>query len=258
MPILIPVILILGAGVGVVVALALASADRDLPVHEPELVIPPNASPAVKAQASGYDSRWNGKIYKLVDKILPLLKQASDSAQVPLGLLVGWIAKESGGKLGEVTRLDERGFFQIMNAESKGLGLDHARLSTDPTYSINGGLALIAKYMGMVDKLNVASRGGNYYWRLVKFFHSIGSGAAKKIVEMAQAAGEARTWDRLRSYALSHEKELMSLVKHSPTKWFGLTDEVARVGEPFGFGSQDTIVGGQVFKDITDPLDCLS
>lgn len=247
MPVLIPVILILGAGVGVIVALTLASVDRDVPVHEPDL--PPTAPPP-----SGF-AKSTG--YKLVDKILPLLQQASTSSGVPLGVLVGWIAKESGGRLDDVTKLDERGIFQLHPDESKGLGIDHQKLSTDLTYSINAGLALIGKYMGQVTSYDVAPKGSEFFWKLVKLAHTMGSGATKKIVEMARAAGESRTWQKIEDYALSHEAEIMHAVKHSPTKWIPFVDKIFQVGRPFGVGSQDTIVGGEVFKDIVDPLDCL-
>ncbi|MES2179837.1 MAG: transglycosylase SLT domain-containing protein [Gemmatimonadota bacterium] len=247
MPVLIPLVIFVGAGAGVLIALALASTDRPVPVHEPDL--PPSAPPPV-----GFPTSTG---YKLVDKILPMLKQAADSSKVPLGVLVGWIAKESGGRLGEVTKLDERGLFQLMPSESKSLGLDHQRLSTDATYSINGGLALIGQYMKLVNVLDVAPKGSEYFWRLVKLAHTMGSGATKKIVAMAQDAGEARTWARLEAYALAHESEILHAVKHSPTKWFPFVDKVYAVGAPFGFGSQDTIVGGEIFRDIIDPLDCL-
>lgn len=246
MPVLIPVILV-GLGVGALVMVALASSDRDVPVHNPDL--PPNAPPP-----SGFP-RSTG--YKLVDKILPLLKQASDSSGVPLGLLVGWIAKESGGKIESTTKYGEVGLFQLMPDEYKKLGLDPALLASDPTYSINGGLALIASYMGEVNKLGVAQQGTAYFWRLVKLFHTMGSGAAKQIVAAAQGAGEARTWARLEAYALANEAELLHATKHSPTKWFPFVDKIADIGTPFGFGSQDTIVGGALFADIPDPLNCL-
>lgn len=249
MPVLIPVILLLGAGVGVIVALTLASTDRPVPVHEPDLPVSTPA-PAGFPKSTGY---------KLVDKILPQLKAASESSGVPLGVLVGWVAKESGGKLGEVTRLDERGVFQLHPDESKALGLDHQRLSTDLTYSINGGLALIGKYMGQATKLDIAPKSSEFFWKLVKLAHTMGSGATAKIVAMAKTAGEAKTWKRLEDYALSHEKEIMHAVKHSPAKWFPFIDAIYRLGAPFGFGagSQDTVVGGEIFKDIVDPLDSL-
>lgn len=241
------VIIALGLSAGAIVALALASVERPVPDHKPDL--PPDAPPP-----AGFPKSTG---YRLVDKILALLKQAADSSGIPLGVLVGWIAKESGGKIGEKTSLGELGYFQLIPDEQKKTGYtDKERLSSDPMYSINAGLALIATYMGVVDRLGIAPRGSEYFWRLVKLAHSMGSGAVQKIVAMAQAAGETRTWRRLEDFALAHEAEIKSATKHSPSKWFPFVDEVARVGAPFGFGSSDAVVGA-AFPDIIDPLDAL-
>lgn len=242
----VPIVLV-SIGVGTLVTLMLASAERDVPVHEPDLP-PSTPAPLGFPKSTGY---------RLVDKILPLLQQAADSSRIPLGLLVGWIAKECGGKLGEVTSLGERGYGQLMPEESKKLGLDHERLSTDPVYSINGLLALIGSYMGAVDKLGIATKGSTYYWMLVKLCHTMGTGAVQKIVALAKDAGEYRTWARLEKFALDNEAAIKSATKHSPSKWFPFCDSIYKVGAPFGFGSQDTVVGGEVFSDIVDPLDCL-
>ncbi len=67
-----------------------------------------------------------------------------------------------GRKLAETTKLDERGYFQLMPAESESLGLDHDRLSTDEVYSINAGLLLIAKYMKAVQALGIAPVGSSF------------------------------------------------------------------------------------------------
>ena len=238
---LLPAILIVLGGIALI-ALAFAKDNRALPVHEPDL--PPGAPGQTR--------------YMKINAIMPQLQQAAQTSGVPLGLLIGWVAKESGGRLDEVTKMDERGLFQLHPAESKALGIDHQRLSTDLVYSINAGLMLIAKYMKLVDGLAVAPRGSQYYWWLVKFNHSIGSGATKKIVEAAKAAGKARTLDALRTYAMDHESELFRAVKHSPTKWAGLTDAVMVVGQPFGFGDAGTVLVGALFDDLVDPLDCLS
>lgn len=239
-------ILLVGGGVLALVALAAASWDGPVPKHDPDLPPMPGSTR-----------------YKRVDALLPELKRASDSSGVPLGLLVGWIARESGGRIDEVPKPlkgepdGERGYFQLTPSESAALGLDHARLSTDPTYSINAGLALIGKYMKAVDALGVAAQGSTYYWMLVKLAHTMGVGALNKIV--AAAKGDARTWSALEKYALEHDSELTSLVKHSPKKWFPLVDAVYDVGAPFGFGTSGAtaIVGAVAFDDIPDPLDCL-
>jgi hypothetical protein len=242
---LIPFVLIAVGGAALFIALS--TSERPVPVHEPDLAPTPGSTR-----------------YKKIDAILDELKKASASSGIPLGLLVGWIAKESGGRLDEVTKLDERGLFQLMPAESKSLGLDHKRLSTDLNYSVNAGLLLIAKYMGDVDKLGVTPKGTSYYWRLVKLAHTMGTGAMNKIVAAAEKSpdalvGNARTWNALERFALAHDKELLSATKHTPSKWFPFVDEVYEVGAPFGFGSPDVVVGaGELFADIIDPLDCLS
>jgi hypothetical protein len=228
------------AGGGALLFVALSGGDRDVPEHEPDLPVQPGSTR-----------------YKLVDAILGELRKASASSGIPLGLLVGWIAKESGGKIGETTKYGEVGLFQLMPSEYKKLGLDPEKLSTDVAYSINGGLAFIGVYMGDADKLGIAPKGSTYYWKLVKLLHSMGTGAVGKIVAMAQADGATGTWSRLEDYALAHDSEILHATKHSPNKWFPFVDEVAAVGAPFGFGAQATVVGGAVFADIVDPLDVL-
>lgn len=239
MPILVPILLLVGGG-ALILTLVLTD-EKEPPVHEPDV------SPAPVGKTG----------YKRVDAILDELKKAASSSGIPLGLLVGWIAKESGGRLDEVTKLGERGLFQLMPAESAALGVDHARLSTDLTYSINAGLMLIARYMGFIDKLNAAVKGTAYYWLLVKLAHTMGEGATQKIVAAAKAAGDANSWKSLEAYALDHDTELLHLTKHRPSKWFPFIDALYAVGQPFGFGESSTVVvGGSVLDDIPDPMHC--
>lgn len=174
--------------------------------------------------------------YKRVDELLPQLKQASITSGVPLGLLIGWIAKESGGRLSDTTKLDERGYFQLMPDESKKLGLDHQRLSTDSDYSIAGGIKLIQDYAKKAEALAAAPIGTAYYWRLVKLLHTMGSGAVPKIIAGAKQVGATSSWDALEQHATSNEDRYLHETKHSPTKWFPLVDKVYDAGRPFGFG----------------------
>jgi hypothetical protein len=174
--------------------------------------------------------------YKRVDAILDALRAAARAAGIPLGLMVGWVAKESGGKLSDTTSLDERGYFQLMPSESKSIGVDHQRLSTDSDYSINAGVLLIQYYQKAVDALGVASKGSSYYWRLVKLAHSMGSGQMKKVVNAAKAAGSAGSWSDLESFAMG-----MSIRGPQPKKWFPFVDLVYKVGQPFGFGSESSV-----------------
>jgi hypothetical protein len=238
--------LVIAAGAATLFWMFAAKENDVPPVHEPDEAPTPGTTG-----------------YKRVDAILDELKKAAQASGIPLGVIVGWIAKESGGRLDDVTKYDERGYFQLMPDESKTIGYDHQRLSTDPVYSINAGLALIGKYMGDVDKFAVAPRGSSYYWRLVKLAHSMGSGAVKKIIDEAKAAGAAGSWESLERYATANDSHFLSTTKHSPIKWFPFVDTVYNVGAPFGFGTSDQVVGGigadplNVYTDIVDPLDCL-
>ena len=180
--------------------------------------------------------------YKRVDAILPKLRAAAEAGNVPLGLMVGWVCCESGGKLGDVTpKYDERGYFQLMPDESKGLGLDHARLSTDSDYSIDAGVKLIKKYSKAVDKLGVLSAlpGSRFHWILTKWIHTVGGGDTKTLVQAAQAVDQANSWDELKAYALTGAAK----TKHSPAKWVPFIDKLVKIGLPFGFETTATVAG---------------
>lgn len=193
--------------------------------------------------------------WKRVDAILDKLRDLAEQTGIPLGLLVGWIAKESGGKLAVYpqpgkgdTSLDERGFFQLTPEESQKLGVDHMRLSVDADYSLNAGMKLVREYQSTINSImdGVTSAGTSYYWRLVKLAHSMGSGQVKKIVKAAKDAGQAGSWEELKDFALG-----MKIKGPQPKKWFPFVDTVYKVGRPFGFGSESTAVVG------VSGLDCL-
>lgn len=179
--------------------------------------------------------------YKRVDALLPKLKEVASSSGIPLGLLVGWIAKESAGKLATHpqpgpgdTKMDERGYFQLMPDESKELGIDHQRLSTDSDYSLDAGVKLVRHYQAVVDALGAAKGGTTLYWLLVKLAHTVGSGQLKKWARAAQAAARGATWDDFKAFVLGEH-----WTGPQPKKWLPFVDEVYAVGRPFGFGSPD-------------------
>lgn len=191
------------------------------PDRPERVAIPPD----VPAPPPG-KSKWSG-----VNAIMPMLQSAASASGVPLGLLVGWIGEESGGKITSYTKLDERGFFQLMPSESKTIGVDHKRLSTDPQYSIDAGVLLIQDYVKSTRKLNVAKEGSSYFWRLVKLGHSMGKGQTKKVVEAAKQAGKAGSWEELKEFALG-----LRINGPQPKKWFPFIDRIYQSGLPFGFG----------------------
>lgn len=199
--------------------------------------------------------------YKRIDAILPKLRAASQSSGIPLGLMVGWIAKESGGKLSDKpqpgpadTSMGERGFFQMTPEESKTLGLDHERLSSDPDYSIDSGVKLIRHYQSAASDLNLpaAPAGSVFAWLLTKLGHSMGGGQMKKVVAAAKVAGQAGSWNQLMDFALD-----MHINGPQPKKWFPFIDDtreptkansVYRIGRPFGFGNESSATVGAVLS----------
>lgn len=273
---LIPLFLLAGAGiVGVALYFGLTSdidkPERDVSDHEPEYeppAPPPSQfTPDTPAGPEAVSKMPDKTGWKGVDKLLPQLKAASQSSGIPLGLLVGWVGYESAGVIKSAPDPlkgqpdSERGYFQLTPDESKSIGLtDHARLSTDPVYSINAGLALIGKYMGTAASFGVAKKGTAYFWLLVKLCHTMGSGATKKIVAAALGAGQAGSWTALQKYALANDAALFALVKHRPSKWFPkISSVVYKRGLPFGFGTEvETVLGGEVFSDIVDYLDVIN
>lgn len=152
----------------------------------------------------------------------------------PLGISVGWIEVESGGNLHEITDLDERGLFQLSPAESRDLHIEHDLLSSDLDYSLESGFKLIAYYQQFVDRCQVAAKGSEFYWRLVKLFHAAGAGATGVYVRAAKAAGAMSSWDAMYNYCASHDMELREATKHSPSTWMWNVDKLIRIGRPYG------------------------
>lgn len=247
-------------------AISVAAASRFAwPVRESRPDFRPDVRPAADDQPLGVTPATTG--YSAVDRLLEELKKASASSQVPLGLLVGWIAKESGGLLARRqqpgpgdTALDERGYFQLLPEESAALRLQHKALALDSRYSINGGLALIGRYMGEADKLDIAPKGSSYYWRLVKLLHSMGPSQVARIVNKAKAAGKTSSWDVFETFALN-----LKIAGSQPRTWFPFVDRVFDTGRAFGFGNDTHVVvgldGASVtlpYSDIPDPLDVVA
>jgi len=168
--------------------------------------------------------------------------------QVPLGVAVGWIERESGGRLGDVTDLDERGYFQILPDESKDLGLpavDHKRLSTDSDFSLEIGFRLVRHYRKVVMGWEISGLdpGSETAWRFVKFAHSIGPGAAHRIVvDASSQAGMLGSWGLFSEYCrLNDGRYRLSKedggLGHSPAKWINFVNDVFVSGEPYGLDS---------------------
>jgi hypothetical protein len=182
---------------------------------------------------------------KLVDALLSRLQALSSQHDIPLGVLVGWIVKESGGKLAEHpqpgpgdTLMDERGYGQLSPAESKKLGIDHQRLSTDSDYSLQALVSLIHEYEGdvLALKISSATKYGAFYWLLVKLCHTVGVGQTKKWVEAARDAGAIGSWSDFEAFVLSK-----SWRGPQPKKWLPFMDSLYAIGKPFGFGTASSV-----------------
>lgn len=173
-------------------------------------------------------------------KLRPALESLCSAWTVPLGVAVGWIQVESGGRLAEVTTLGERGYFQLMPSESKDLGVQHERLTTDSMYSLSSGFKLLNYYSRSIGRmLRIAGIecvpvGSEYHWRLCKLAHSMGLGATRTIVSDAAEAKRISSWEELRTFALDNDEVLLKKTKHAPSKWFALVDRVFVIGAPLG------------------------
>jgi peptidoglycan hydrolase-like protein with peptidoglycan-binding domain len=139
------------------------------------------------------------------NQLLPLLRQyAPDIAPE---YLLGWMSVESGMKLGDLTRICERGYFQVHPEESAELKLDHDRLSVDPAYSVQGGLRLVRRYAAGADRLASQfgfGKTGDLYWGLVKLAHWIPSAPTRIVQKMHQSGASLTSWDSIRQFIQSN------------------------------------------------------
>jgi peptidoglycan hydrolase-like protein with peptidoglycan-binding domain len=133
--------------------------------------------------------------------LLPLLKRYA--GDIPAEYLLGWITVESGAKLGDLTKICERGYFQVHPEESQDLKLDHDRLSTDPAYSVEGGIKLVRKYAAGIESLlrrPGAGEQADFFWALVKLRHWIPSAPVRILVQMRKQSVPVTDWSSVRSY----------------------------------------------------------
>ncbi len=174
-----------------------------------------------------------------ITRLRPQMETLGAAWLVPIGVAIGWIQCESGGRMGETTSLDERGLFQLHPDESRDLGIDHRRLSTDEIYSLASGYKLVDYYRSATRRVlqNCGAfipAGTEYHWRLVKLGHSGGLGSLSKWMNAAAKAACVSSWDELRAYLTANDADLLHSTKHSPAKWVGLVDKVFTIGQPYG------------------------
>jgi hypothetical protein len=168
-----------------------------------------------------------------VNLYAPIIAKVASGSDVPLAMLLGHVQHESGGRPTDRTKLDERGLFQIHPGTSKDMGFDHAKLF-DPHYNIWAGVEMFRR---MADKLQREYRQlfptrDDFFWHVVRFEFSIGSGALRKILRaMAADNVRPRSWAQFESYLTTNRQRLLSLTKHDPVKWAGMVNRVFTTGQ---------------------------
>lgn len=151
--------------------------------------------------------------------------RAQAQTGIPAEFLLAWVSHESGGKLEATTRLNERGYFQIMgphvsdgvaktlkDTEASIIGLTladtgtgpddtTARLSRDSDFSFEQGVRLVQEYRRRVNKIatqkNVNWPEGDM-WRLTKLYHA-SPGLIRTFIDRATASlgYPPSTWEEM-------------------------------------------------------------
>lgn len=195
-----------------------ASASGDGPSRlGPSRLVPRTGGPARSAPMPPAPERSGvaATEYRRFLQLLPLLDR--HRGDIPLELLLGWIAVESDGRIDVVTRLGERGYFQIHPEESRDRHFDHQRLSTDPDYSVQAGVENVRYYAGLArQRFPSIFPGSELFWRVVKLQHALGSPLTRRLLDGMRADGIRPTWDAIRQYEINHGPQLHRLLRVRP------------------------------------------
>lgn len=162
-------------------------------------------APAAPSKFSPAEPPW-------VRTLVPLLEK--HRSEIPLDFLLGWIEVESGGRIGTVTKsLNERGYFQNHPDESKKLGLNHDRLSRDPDYSVQGGIALVRDGAKLAQMLGF-KYGSDLSWAYSKLRHWLPLGVKVIVDDMKRRGVKPATWGDFRTYVLRDQQRLAKAIKN--------------------------------------------
>ncbi len=198
--------------------LADASADVPRATREPAAHRELEYENVAAAAAAGFTRRTPSR--HRMEQLVPLLDH--HRGNIPLPFLLGWIAVESDGRIDVVTSLKERGFFQIHPDESKDRHFDHDRLSTDPEYSVQAGIANVRYYADLARKrFPSIPVGSELFWRVVKLQHALGSPLTKRLLDGMRADGIPLSWEAIKQYEVSHGPRLHRLLRVEPIGRFG-------------------------------------
>jgi hypothetical protein len=156
-------------------------------------------------------------------KIVDRLDAEASRGGVPLELLLGWIDKESSGRLGYVEPkgdLDEIGLFQISADERtdylKLKPADRAKILTDATFSIRQGVRLANFYQQVLEKKFDIATGSPAVWELVKLCHKSGLPTVDRMLTNLQKANvdlSQASWRDLKQ-AVSQQPRSGRMLQH--------------------------------------------
>lgn len=172
--------------------------------------------PALGLSAAPSNPGW-------VRTLLPLLDRYR--GKIPLDFLLGWVQVESGGNIRSLTPWNERGYFQLYPDDSVGLKLNHERLSSDPDYSVQAGIALVNRDAAWAQGLGFKS-GSDLLWHVVKLRHWLPAGINAIVRDMRQHHVVPDTWDDFEEYVAANRPRINESIRIAaglkqplPPKW---------------------------------------
>jgi hypothetical protein len=210
--------------------------------------------PSLKSSYDPYEY-WNNKhkneipttrVLNLKDRVSQVQNEMG-ATDIPLGMLLGWIQVESGGRNTDVTtstgKFREMGLFQVSDPEAKAIGVDpdeiHGNSDTAITKNIQAGIKVARAHeanlqatLGKLPKMASAMpKGSDLYWRMVFMGFSAGDGTVSKFLQaMEQNNFVPKDWNDVMQFAKANTYGF----KHSPIKW------TAHVNRAFDIGNKAT------------------
>lgn len=169
-----------------------------------------------RSSALGPELAWVGPV-------LPELRADAAHWGIPVGFAIGWIEVESGGDPQAISSIGERGYFQVGAAEAQDAqipGFD--AITNTVSNSLEAGFRLASYYAQQVKSWGFPAVGTDYYWRMVKMCHAVGSGSAHSL--LLQAGWHALTWSGLESWARQQGRD---------DQHFANTDRVMAIASQF-------------------------
>ena len=138
--------------------------------------------------------------------LIPRLKKFN-KGNIPLDVLLGWVTRESNGRLGPPTKLDERGYFQIHPGQSKMLGLNHEKVGSDPDYSVFAGIKLLEALAKEAQAAGF-TREKMPFWHVVKLRHSLPVVANAVTAELRREGVTPVDWPQLKQFIANRRRQI--------------------------------------------------